>query len=288
MDSIALSRAIDSLFNDKSAYSSVRCIEEMCSNEPYARLELGNKDEISSITPQILTQFYRESLLQAKVRVIISGDIKPEEARSICEEAFAGIELHTQPSSTTQVDVPVSQVRIKHEEQEINQGKLVLGYRTYTDCADEDYPALVMYNGILGAFPHSKLFMNVREKASLAYYCSSSLQPVKGLMLIRSGISLDKYGQALEIIADQLQDIAQGSISKDEFANTKLALINELQEDEDRPARLGRSHIERLVAGAAYSNHDLKESLAQVTREDVIRMAEKVQLDTIYFLHGKE
>ena len=157
-----------------------------------------------------------------------------------------------------------------------------------TDCADADYPALVMYNGILGAFPHSKLFMNVREKASLAYYCSSSLQPVKGLMLIRSGISLDKYDQALEIIAAQLQDIAQGSISEDEFANTRLALINELQADEDRPARLGRSHIERLVAGAAYSNHDLKVSLAQVTREDVIRMAEKVQLDTIYFLHGKE
>ena len=284
----ALARAIDSIFNDKSAYSSVRCIEEMCSNEPYARLELGHKGEISSITPHVLTEFYRQALPQAKVRVVISGDINSQEARLICEEAFAGLKLQTLLPPRAQVDVPISEVRIKHEEQDINQGKLVLGYRTYTDCAAEDYPALVMYNGILGAFPHSKLFMNVREKASLAYYCSSSLLPVKGLMLIRSGIGRDKYDQALEIIAAQLQDMAQGSISEDEFTNTRLALINELQADEDRPAKLGRSHLERLVAGVAYSNHDLKERLMQVKREDVVRMAERVQLDTIYFLHGKE
>ena len=284
----ALARAIDSLFNDKSAYSSVRCIEEMCSNEPYARLELGNKGEISSITPKVLTEFYQESLPKAKVRVIISGDIDSQEARSVCEEAFAGIKLQTLPSRRAQIDVPVSAVRVKHEEQDISQGKLVLGYRTYTDCAAPDYPALVMYNGILGAFPHSKLFMNVREKASLAYYCSSSLLPVKGLMLIRSGIGLDKYTQALEIIAAQLQAMAQGDFSEDEFTNTRLALINELQADEDRPSKLGRSHIERLVAEADYSNHDFKERIAQVNREDVVRMAERVQLDTIYFLHGKE
>lgn len=284
----ALIRAIDSLFNDKAAYSSVRCIEEMCIDEPYARLELGNKGEISAITPKILTDFYHKSLPQTQVRVVISGDIDHKEARSVCEEAFAGLKLQTLPSHPAQTDIPVSEVRIKHEEQDINQGKLVLGYRTYTDCAARDYPALVMYNGILGAFPHSKLFMNVREKASLAYYCSSSLLPVKGLLLIRSGIALDKYDQALEIIAAQLQDMAQGNISEDEFTNTRLALINELQADEDRPAKLGRSYVERLVAGATYSNHDLKERLSQVNREDIVRMAEKVQLDTIYFLHGKE
>jgi len=281
-----LLRAIDSLFNDKAMYSSVRCIEEMCKSEPYARFELGDKVELCSLNNKELTAFYHNTIPQNTVRIVISGDIDPQAAQDICSAAFTGI--NSAAKSTPVRHIEVSEVRVKHETQDINQGKLVMGYRTGIDCSSSNYPALVMYNGILGGFPHSKLFANVREKASLAYDCSSTLLPVKGLMLIRAGIAVDKYDQALEIINNQLHSMENGEISSDELENTRLALVNQLKADADRPARLARSYVERLTAGADYSNDDLRERLLAVTTEDVVAVATRVKLDTIYFLRGKE
>src|SRR5690606_765754 len=56
------------------------------------------------------------------------------------------------------------------EQMDVGQGKLNLGLRTGILHASDAYPAALMYNGIFGSYPHSKLFINVREKASLAYY----------------------------------------------------------------------------------------------------------------------
>lgn len=284
----ALERAINSLFNDKSTYSSVRCIEEMCKDEAYRRLELGDKAELPRISREALTEFYKTALPGFNVWVAITGDIEPDHALSVCEQVLGGMKLVPQPVQTPSLDMKVTKPQTVFEKQPVNQGKLVMGYRTYTTCADADYPALVMCNGILGAFPHSKLFVNVREKASLAYYCSSSLLPVKGLMLIRSGIAFDKFEQALEIIEQQMRDLREGAITGEELENTRLGLINELCSDEDDPARLVRSYLERMVAGAPYDNAHLVHELTRVTLEDVIRVAEKVQLDTVYFLKGKE
>lgn len=284
----ALVRAIDSLFNDKAQYSAVRCIAEMCNREAYARLELGHRDEVPSLSDADLTSFYKSKLPDAKYRVVITGDVAFPEAVAACEEAFTGLRSSDRGVAATQVDIAVGEVRVKEEVQEVNQAKLVMGLRAYADCASDDYPALLMCNGVLGAYAHSKLFVNVREKASLAYYCMSSLLPVKGIMLIRSGIAADKYEQVVEIINEQINHLRRGNISEDELGNTKLALFNSLRADEDRPAKLAQSLVERLVAGAHYTNTELRDRLDDVTANDIAIAANKLQLDTVYFLRGKE
>ena len=50
-------------------------------------------------------------------------------------------------------------------------------------------PAAMVFDGILGGFPHSKLFVNIREKNSLAYFASSSLNSWRGLVLTTAGIA---------------------------------------------------------------------------------------------------
>lgn len=87
----------------------------------------------------------------------------------------------------------------------MKQGKLNIGFRTHTTIADKDYPALHLFNGIFGGFSHSKLFINVREKASLAYYAVSRLESFKGLMMVMSGIEVGNYQQAVDIIKEQFE-----------------------------------------------------------------------------------
>nr|WP_279401225.1 insulinase family protein [Piscibacillus salipiscarius] len=119
----------------------------------------------------------------------------------------------------------VEQVNEITEKQKVQQAKLHLGYRTGITYRDSDYRTLQVFNGVFGAFPHSKLFLNVREKHSLAYYAASRLESNKGLMLVFSGIAPDKFDQAKEIIIQQHEDIKSGQISEDEIDQTKRLLL---------------------------------------------------------------
>src|SRR5690606_26755939 len=124
------------------------------------------------------------------------------------------------------------------EYQDINQAKLNIGFRTYTRGLDPDYVALQVLNGMLGGYPHSLLFKNVREKNSLCYYITSTLDRAKGAMYIYSGIAPQDYKKALDLTLEQLETIKKGEFTEELLVNTKNAMINDLLEMNDSPSRI--------------------------------------------------
>ena len=162
-----------------------------------------------------------------------------------------------------------------------------MGCRTGVTIRDDDYVPLLMYNGILGGFPHSKLFMNVREKASLAYYASSRLESHKGILTIQSGIEIANYQKALDIIRKQLEAMRRGEITDRELSQTRATLSNQLRERQDRPYELIDFAYHSLLSGREWSLDQLLKGIESVDKEDVRRVAEQVELDTIYFLRDK-
>jgi predicted Zn-dependent peptidase len=130
-----------------------------------------------------------------------------------------------------------------------------MGFRTNTRYSDEDYYALMVYNGILGGGTHSKLFQNVREKASLAYYAFSRLEKTKGLMLISSGIDFDDKNKAIDIIKQQLEDIKKwGKISDYEFDSTIKSLTNSYKEAADNPSMIISLYLDGIINGVQRSS----------------------------------
>ncbi len=283
----ALSRAIDSLFNDKGDYSAYRCIEEMCRGEAFSLSYLGSKDDLPKIDAADLTRFYELVKQEANCRLVVSGDLTMEDLIAACEGTISWPNAGQFGVSGSQVKA-AGEVHQVFEEQTVSQGKLVLGLRTGVGYADSDFPALLMYNGILGAFGHSKLFMNVRERASLAYYCYSSLVPANALMLIEAGIAVEQYEQTMAIIEEQMQDMREGKWDESEYEKTLLGLCDAIKGRGDRPDRLGLRLVEKQVAGTDLPDDELLERLQAVTPEQVAAVAKKVQLDTVYFLHGEE
>ena len=59
------------------------------------------------------------------------------------------------------------------EEMDVTQGKITIGLDLNLDNEEQKYDAMV-YNAILGGTANSKMFQEVREKASLAYSAGSS------------------------------------------------------------------------------------------------------------------
>ncbi|HZK25481.1 MAG TPA: pitrilysin family protein [Oscillospiraceae bacterium] len=277
-------KVINGLINDKIAYSVERCLQEMCAEEPFSVFKYGSLEQLGKLDATSLFQFYQTFLQESPVDLHIIGDLNVEETFALVQKIFTyqrGTEKKVPP---TKVAVQPREVSYIRDEMDVSQGKLVLGYRTGLHYGDDDYAALVMYNGILGTFPHSKLFQNVREKASLAYYTYSRLEKHKGLMVISSGIETNNYERTLEIINQQVSDMQKGEFSQADVDNTRSGLRNQYLVEEDHPGALINRTVDGILAERVFDTKDLLARLNAVTRDDIVRIAEKIALDTVYFL----
>ena len=172
---------------------------------------------------------------------------------------------------------------------DVTQGKLAMGFRTGgVTCWEEEYPAMAMCNAVFGGTTMSKLFMNVREKLSLCYYASSTLEKMKGLILVSSGIEFDKFQQARDEILHQLEEIRQGNMEDWELEGTRRTMIGAHLATLDVQDRQEDFWLGQTAAGLETGIEELVAQLEQVTREQVAQAAQKLELDTIYFLKGTE
>ncbi len=279
---------VKGLINDKVTYAMERCIQEMCREEDYGVYRLGRLEDLEHMDSSELYSYYQKFLNTAPMDIFVLGNVDTEQTLSLMEETFNFSRGDMFPLEPTLVYKDVEEPRYVEERLEVNQGKLTLGYRTNTLVKDEDYYPLVMCNGILGAFPHSKLFQNVREKASLAYYASSRLEKDKGIMLIASGIETGNYEKALEIIQQQVESMKSGEISEEEFESTRVGLINSVKVMDDSPYQIISRYLSGIISDRQETQEEIIEQINRVRVEDVVRAADKIQLDTIYFLRNKD
>nr|WP_088105672.1 pitrilysin family protein [Halalkalibacter urbisdiaboli] len=286
----ALKQRIQSVYDDKMRYANMRITEEMCKNEPFGLTAFGDEEQVDTISPESLYEYYQELLKTDRIDLYMVGAINEENAIKKVEEVFSKLAPRgNEVDSLASTPSPeVQQENIVHEEQDVKQGKLHIGFRTYTTYADDDYVAMQVCNGLFGGFSHSKLFINVREKESLAYYAASRYESHKGILMVMSGIEFSKYERAVTIIKEQLAAMQSGDFTKKEVEQTKAMLKNQILETVD----VARGHVEisyhQIVSGHTRSLNDWLEEIDAVTKEDIERVAQKIKLDTVYFLKGKE
>ncbi|MFC0471994.1 EF-P 5-aminopentanol modification-associated protein YfmF [Halalkalibacter kiskunsagensis] len=285
----SLKQRIQSVYDDKMRYANVRVTEEMCKDEPFALTAFGTESEVDSISSQSIYDYYQEILSADQFDLYMVGAIDSEQAETIVAENFKTLSTNKEASPFQASASPeIKDVRVVNEEQDVKQGKLHMGFRTYTTYADSDYVAMQVCNGLYGAFSHSKLFINVREKESLAYYAASRFESHKGIMMVMSGIEFSKYDRAVEIIKEQFEAMKQGDFTEAEVEQTKAMLKNQLLETADVARGFVELSYHQVVSGKKRSIDEWLQQIDAVTKEDIVQVARKVKLDTIYFLKGKE
>ncbi|WP_209992801.1 pitrilysin family protein [Paenibacillus rhizoplanae] len=282
-------KKLESIVNDKIRYAAERCIEEMCRNEPYRLHPLGQRADLDAITPETLYQSYTSWLNGATLDLYVVGDTTPEEVEKLVTAHF-GRAHHSEAGGYTSdfTPVTVTEVRTVEEKLDVNQGKLNMGLRTSITYKDDRYASALMYNGILGGYPHSKLFVNVREKESLAYYASSRYDGHKGIGTIQSGIETQNYGKAVDIIRKQLDELKAGNITDLELSQTKAMIRNLLSEIQDSAFEMISFDFNRQLSGKDRSAQELMDQVDSMGAAEVKAAADTFELDTIYFLTGKE
>ena len=130
--------------------------------------------------------------------------------------------------------------------------------------------------------------MNVRERLSLCYYASSMIDKQKGLLLVSSGVSFEKYEAARDEILAQLDDCRKGRISQGELESARRYVVNQLRTTLDAQGRLEDYWLGQATAGLNFSPEELVDAVEKTTGEQVQRAAAAWKLDSVYFLKGKE
>lgn len=282
-----LKQRIQSLNDDKIRYANLRLVEEMCKDELYALNMYGKYDEVDHINEENLYEYYQQAFSEDELDLYVVGDINEKEVQSLAQELLQFSPRTAKRTRNNEVN-DKQQFRVVKESQDVKQGKLNIGYRTQTFYGDEDYFALQLFNGIFGGFPHSKLFMNVREKASLAYYATSRLESHKGLLMVMSGIDINNYDQAVQIINEQMNAMQNGDFSDEEMTQTKAVIKNQTLETIDVARGVVEIFYHNVITQKNITLTDWLNEISRVSREDIIRVAKKITPDTIYFLTGME
>ncbi len=283
-----LKDVIQGLINHKTSYAVERCYQEMCKNERFGIYELGSVEDLNGIDEKNLYEYYKDVMRTSPIDIFVAGSLKRETIVDTVNRFFDMEPAENIAYPSTEIISEVGEHKKVEEELPVAQGKLSLGFRTKISPRDKEYHALVVCNGILGGGPPSKLFNNVRERLSLAYYVFSRLEKFKGLMLVSAGIEVEKYQDALDEILAQIDEIKKGNISDDEYHATISSLVNGIKSLKDNAYHMIEYHISQLLGGTEDSFEDLIEKITAVKKEDVVAVAQNIELDTIYFLKNKQ
>lgn len=281
-----LKQRIQAVYDDKMRYSNFRLVQEMCKDEPYALHVNGEIDDIPQINEKNLYEYYKKAFAEDELDLFIIGDVNESEVQSIAQDL-----LQFDQRVPQLVEAPknahVEEKTVKDQE-DVKQGKLNIGYRTNVLYGDKDYYALQVFNGIFGGFSHSKLFLNVREKNSLAYYVASRLESHKGLMMVMSGIEFENFELAVKIIREQMEAMQAGDFTDQEMEQTKAVIENQMLETMDTARGMVEVLYHNVVSRQTVSLDDWLQGMSKTTKEEIVDVAKKVQLDTVYFLTGLE
>ena len=283
---------IQAQVNEKRSYSILRLTQEMCAGEPYGVDRLGDEKSAAAITAEGLWERYQALLAQAPVELYYCGSADADRVAAALSAALDGLPRGAEldePDHGVQDNATQEQPRLVTEAMDVTQGKLALGFRTGGACVwEEDYPALLVFNALYGGTPTSRLFLNVREKLSLCYFASSMLEKFKGVMVVSSGIEFANYEKAKAEILAQLDNCRTGAFEDWELEGARRAVVSSLRAAMDVQSRLEDYWLGQAVAGLEEPPQDLVDRVEAVTRAQVTAVAGKMELDTIYFLKGKE
>ncbi len=281
---------IRSLYDDKTRYAQMRMLELLRPDSAASAPSYGTEEDVDALTSADLFAAYESMLNEDEIDIYIVGDIDEddmtEKIRSLL--TFNSRKVQERQSATQHTVTQETDVRHVREKQDMKQGKLHLGFSTPVTFRHPDYAKMQMTNGVFGGFAHSKLFINVREKESMAYYASSSYSSHYGLLYVMAGIDAELEEKAVNLINAQLTALQQGEITDLEMEQTKALLANGIKSAFDS----ARGQIEVFDQYKELDENFTADTIIagweSVTKDDVKNMASEIKLEIVYLLSGKE
>jgi predicted Zn-dependent peptidase len=281
---------IQSMYDDKTRYAQQRLLENIRPNQPAAISSNGTVATVQSVTNEQLIDMHKKLLNEDELSIYVVGDVDVQEIKKKMKShfTFSGRKETLPTAQHNEQRQIINSKNYLHEFQDMKQGKLHIAYHTPITFYSEEYPIMQMTNGILGGFAHSKIFMNVREKESMAYYASSNYSSLYGLIFVLAGIDSNLQEKAVQLIDEQLKAMQKGEITDLEINQTKSMLKNQLKEALDSARAQIDIYDQYKELNEDFTVEEWVEKWSNVTKEQIQQMASKIEKEFVYFLSGKD
>ncbi len=289
-DTVKKERAsvLDSLkaeINNPKTYAAARCAELLHGADPEVSSIGELIDGVEKTDGASTYRVYRNILEHAALDVYYVGALDGEQVADSIKRHFATFKPNATPAAPVSAE-HFTKLKEVTEPFPVSQSKLSLGFRVGVCSTDRYYYAAILFNEIFGGSPASKLFMNVRERMGLCYYCSSHYDSYFGNITVSSGVDSESAELAKAEILAQLEDMKAGRISEVEFSAAKLAFEHYCRQTYDYPFDIFTFYRSRGVLGIETTLEEHLKNITAVTLDEVVAVANFVKLDTVYLLRG--
>lgn len=284
-----IKRLIEGKIDNKDIYAFNRCIEEMYKDKPFGLYKYGYTEDLETINEHNLYEYYKNLISNAKIDIFVSGDFDDNKIIELLNNNENIKKLsdrednHIINNEQTEKKTKIEDIKILNESKDVTQGKLVIGMDIDYYKENSKY-AMCLYNVILGESATSKLFQNVREKASLAYTARSNYVRQKNNIFIRCGIEIENYDKAVQIINKQLEDMKNGNFTDEDIENAKKYMVSGIKTVADEQDSEITYYLGQELSGNLTSFDEYIEKIQSVTKEEILDIANNINTNMIYFL----
>ena len=277
---------LESIKDNKQAYALQKLQQAYFEDPVHQVPPYGDKENLAALTAAECYAYYQEMLAHDEVIITLSGDFASDEVLA------AIAQLKFTPRTVGKYQLTYKQtarnkLEAYEEQQDLNQSKLDLAYHFPVEYRGKYHYAALVFNALFGGSALSKLFTNVREKASLAYYANSSFDSLRQVLFVQTGIQADKKQQVLDLIEQQLAALVAGDVEAQLLANIKQELITDYEIRQDSQATaLIQATMDQLSQSKVTAS-EWKAAIMAVSVADVQAVAALAKLEVSYFLKGQ-
>jgi len=250
---------------------------------PLGRPVIGSVATVEAMSRGSISRWYRSRYALPSMVVSAAGNIDHEQLQQLVQAAVdcssADVAAEATPAPLRPATrAPASRSAVCLHDRDNEQVNLVVG-TTALRRDDPRRPALHVLTTALGGGTSSRLFQQVREQRGLAYsvHASSTAYADTGTFEVYAGCTPGKVGEVLDLVREQLADVARHGLTDAEVARSKGALRGSTVLDlEDTGARMHRLGKAALVHAELLTPDEVLDRVAAVTPEDVRAVAADV------------
>ena len=274
--------AIQAEINQKRTYALIRARRTAFEGEPDSYPSYGTKEDALKLTPESVYQAYQEMLKRAVIQIYL---VTPQEDVTATvgqlKNAFQQIPDRKPEPLVFNCPSPLKEKTVEIvEPMDVVQSKLVMAFKAET----VDFYAFKLFSAMFGGLPVSMLFMNVREKMSLCYYCASRVLYGKNTLIVDSGVELANAQKTREAILEQLELMQKGEFPDELLQNAKTAMVGALHSIGDTPSSCISEYYERFFSKDDSNIEQRVAKYLALTKEDIVSVANALKLDTVYLM----
>lgn len=273
---------IRSIKDDKSAYVLDKLIAKMCGDEPFGVAKYGYCEDMDKLSAEYVTKCYNQILSKSRIEIVCSGENIDDSLKDVFVSEFSTLKRENINVKETIVTKPRNEHEEFVEKLNISQSKVALGFACGIPITDKRSTALRLMSALYGGSVSSKLFQNVREKMSLCYYCASTIDRYKGVMIAYSGVEEKNREKAIQEMLHQLDDIRNGNFTTEELEQARASLITGFEAMNDSLFGLEAWYLGQTLCGINNTPQEEIELIKAISSNDVIESAKSMKLNTVY------